>query len=137
MSECEIACELGIHRQTMRYWADKNHRNGIPEFIAVYARAKEASQAWWESRARVGAIGTEPGMINAQVWKHIASCRFRQDYADRPDGFVARAGDAAPQVQINYIAAAPQIESPLPAAAERVLEAVIIDEAGNGSGEES
>ena len=136
MSECEIACELGIHRQTMRYWADKNHRNGIPEFIAVYARAKEASQAWWESRARVGAIGTEPGMINAQVWKHITSCRYRQDYADRPDGFTRQQGDAAPSVQINYIAA-PQTQPTLPAAAERVLEAVIVNGSGNGSGEES
>jgi hypothetical protein len=116
----------------MRAWANQNHANYIAEFTSSLARAKEASQAWWESKARKGDIGTEPGMINAQAFKFVLASRYRADYAERPNAMVARPGDAAPSVQINYIAAAaPQIESALPAAAERVLEAIIV----NGSGE--
>ena len=135
-SETEIAVAIGVDRTTMRAWANQNHSNYIPEFAAHLARAKEASQAWWEERARIGAIGTEPGMINAQVWKHITSCRYRGDYADRPDGFARQQGDSAPSVQINYIAA-PQIETTATGAGQRILDAVIVNGSGKASDKES
>jgi len=80
MSEVEIACEIGIPRQTMRDWAEGGKD---PRFSAAFARAKEASQAWWERNAREAKIGTLPGQINPSIWKHVVACRFKEDYSER------------------------------------------------------
>jgi hypothetical protein len=46
-------------------------------------------------------------MINAQVWKHVTSCRFRADYAERPLAYAPGQASAGANVQINYIMATP------------------------------
>jgi len=105
-SESEIAVAVGISRRTLKSWASPNHGSHVPEFAEAFERALLASQAWWEAKARKGGIGTEPGMINAQVWKHVTSCRFRADYAERPTAYTPSQGASA-KVEINYIMAAP------------------------------
>ena len=105
-SESEIAVAVGISRRTLKSWASPNHGSHVPEFAEAFERALLASQAWWEAKARKGGIGTEPGMINAQVWKHVTSCRFRADYAERPTAYTPGQGASA-KVEINYIMAAP------------------------------
>jgi hypothetical protein len=80
MSETEMAVELGVPRTTLRSWADQH-----PEFSSSLMRAKEASQAWWERQARAGGIGSNPGQINPPTWKHVVSCRFREDYRESLD----------------------------------------------------
>lgn len=78
MSEVEIAVEIGQPRSTMQRWAENNL-----EFAAALTRAKEASQAWWERKARDGSIGSMAGQINPAAWKHTVNCRFKADYGDR------------------------------------------------------
>jgi hypothetical protein len=106
-SECEIAEAIDVSRVTMKGWANPNHQSHVPEFAEALDRAKHASQAWWERQARKGGIGTEPGMINAQVWKHVTACRFRADYAERPVAYAPGQAGAGARVKINYIMAAP------------------------------
>ena len=104
-SEVEIAHALGIERQTMRNWANINDEaNCVPDFCAAFARAKLASQAWWEDKARTGAIGQERDQVHPSVWKHVVSCRFRADYGEDRQVFAASQGEGA-KVQINYIMA--------------------------------
>ena len=90
MSEVEIACEIGVLRTTMRSWAESDRS---PDFSSALSRANAESQAWWEKKARAGEIGNSPGQINPAVWKHVAGCRFREDYSEKtiheltgPDG---------------------------------------------------
>jgi hypothetical protein len=106
-SECEIAEAIDVNRVTMKGWANSNHPSHVPEFAEALDRAKHASQAWWERQARKGGIGAEAGQINAQVWKHVTACRFRQDYAERPVAYAPGKGGPSARVVINYIKAAP------------------------------
>ena len=103
-SEVEIAHAIGIERITMKAWANPNHENSVPEFITAFTRAKLASQSWWEEKARNGLIGQERDQVHPSVWKHVVSCRFRQDYGEERQVFAAGQG-AAPRVAINYIMA--------------------------------
>ena len=106
-SETEIAVAIGVGKVTMQHWANPNHSSYVPEFAEALTRAKEAAQAWWESKARKGAIGTEPGMINAQAFKFVLASRYRADYAERPAVYAPGQGGASAKVEINYIMAAP------------------------------
>ncbi len=77
MSEVEIADKLGVLRMTMRGWAEVHE-----EFSSALSRAKQASQAWWERKARTGKVGNNSGDVNPAVWKHSMNCRFNADYGD-------------------------------------------------------
>ena len=103
-SEVEIAHAIGIERITMKAWANPNHENSVPEFITAFARAKLASQSWWEEKARNGLIGQERDQVHPSVWKHVVSCRFRADYGEDRQVFAAGQTSAA-RVSINYIMA--------------------------------
>jgi hypothetical protein len=43
----EIACDIGVSRQTLYNWRDAN-----PEFLDAITRAAEESQSWWERKGR-------------------------------------------------------------------------------------
>ena len=110
-SETEIAVAIGVERSTLKAWGSPNNVNGVAEFIPALARAKESAQAWWESKARRGDIGTEPGMINAQAFKFVLASRYRSDYAERPQIYTPGQAGAGAKVEINYIMA-PNTQAP-------------------------
>ena len=109
-SEVEIAHAIGVERITMKGWADVNNDRCVHEFATAFARARLASQSWWEDKARTGQVGSERGLVHPSVWKHVVSCRFREDYADERQAFAAGAGAGA-RVEINYIMA-PNTQAP-------------------------
>ena len=126
MSEAEIARALDIPQGTMRSWADPNHSSYVgAEFSHVLARAKDLAQAWLEEAFRTGKLGHEAGQMHPSVYKFHMTHRYA-DYKEQQAGFAARNGEAAPRVQINYIAA-PQIEQQHPGPSQRVLEAVLVE----------
>jgi hypothetical protein len=94
---------------------------------AVLARAKDLAQAWLEEAFRTGKLGHEAGQMHPSVYKFHMTHRYA-DYKEQQAGFGARNGEAAPRVQINYIAA-PDQALPGPAPSQRTLEAVLVDAA--------
>jgi transposase-like protein len=71
----EIAHELGVDRSTIYYWKD-NH----PEFSAIFGRAREACQAWWEKQGRKGLSDRN---FNAALYKMNMVNRFPEDWKDK------------------------------------------------------
>ncbi len=76
-SPVEIACDLGVLRETMLGWA-KQHE----EFSTALTRAKQFEQQWWENEGRKGLTADK---FNAQVWTKSMQARFREDYTERQD----------------------------------------------------
>lgn len=70
-STVQMAVRLGVTRQTLHNWTAQ-----YPEFLDAFTRAREASQAWWEDRARQGLDNRE---FNAQLWAKVVGARFK-DY---------------------------------------------------------
>jgi transcriptional regulator with XRE-family HTH domain len=78
MSKTEIAAELGVGRDTINAW-EKKHT----EFSDAMKKARDLSQAWWETQARKGIwAGKE---FNATAYIFTMKNRFREDYADRQE----------------------------------------------------
>jgi hypothetical protein len=75
MSVVEIACELGVHRETI----EKNWPENYPDFSEAFARARDESQAWWE---KAGREGLTKDKFNAQVWSRSMSARFPKDWRE-------------------------------------------------------
>lgn len=71
----QIACEIGVLRETLYDWA-KVH----PEFSTALKKAKQFEQMWWENK---GLEGMTADKFNAQVWKISMQARFREDYTER------------------------------------------------------
>jgi hypothetical protein len=76
MSVVEIACDIGVHRDTL----EKNWPAEHPEFFEAFARARDESQAWWE---RAGREGLTADKFNAQVWSRSMSARFPNDWREK------------------------------------------------------
>jgi hypothetical protein len=76
MSIVEIACALGVHRETIeKNWPEKH-----PEFSEAFARARDESQAWWEKAGREGLTADK---FNAQVWSRSMAARFPHDWREK------------------------------------------------------
>lgn len=71
----EIACEIGVLRESLYDWA-KVH----PEFSTALKLAKQYEQKWWENK---GLEGMSADKFNAVVWKTSMQARFRDDYTER------------------------------------------------------
>lgn len=74
MSVVEMACEIGVAKQTLYDW-EKEHA----EFLDAFARAREESQAWWEKAGRVGMAGKN---IDAAIWSRSMAARFPNDWRE-------------------------------------------------------
>lgn len=77
MGLAEMACAIGVDRDTIKEWRKSN-----PEFSAALKVALEHSQAWWESKGREGAIGKIEG-FNATGYIFQMKNRFREDWRDK------------------------------------------------------
>lgn len=71
----QIAAVFDVSVETMYAWG-----RDYSEFSESVARARDLSQAWWET---VGQAGMFTKSFNFQVWNKLISNRFRQDYTDR------------------------------------------------------
>ena len=71
----DIACELGVLRESLYDWA-KVHQ----EFSTALRIAKQHEQKWWENK---GIEGLGADRFNAVVWKVSMQARFRDDYTER------------------------------------------------------
>jgi hypothetical protein len=85
MSLVEIACEIGVVRQTLYDWEQAH-----PEFLDALTRARAECQAWWERQGRVN-LATQG--FNASLWAKNMGCRFKGDWTEKtqtelsgPDG---------------------------------------------------
>lgn len=73
----QIACALGVHKDTVYEW-----EKTIPEFSDALTRARQESQAWWEDQ---GQIGLTADKFQASLWAKQVSCRFPDDYREKQD----------------------------------------------------
>lgn len=70
-SVVQMAARIGVTRQTLHNWAAQ-----YPDFLDAFTLAREASQAWWEDRARDGLTNRD---FNAALWAKVTGARFK-DY---------------------------------------------------------
>lgn len=75
MSLVQIAFIFGISKETLFDWARK-----YPDFSDSLARARDASQSWWEM---IGQASLFSDRFQSSVWNKVVSTRFRRDYTDR------------------------------------------------------
>ena len=75
MSVVEMACEIGVSRNTL----ETNWPAAHPEFLEAFARAKEESQAWWEKAGRVGMLGKS---IDSAIYSRSMAARFPKDWRE-------------------------------------------------------
>lgn len=70
-----FAAEIGVHRGTLNEWMGVH-----PEFSEAVKKGKATCAAWWEKRAREGALGAEQGNATLIIFglKNMAS----DDWAD-------------------------------------------------------
>ena len=91
-SVAEIAHELGVTRETVYAWERTRE-----DFSDAMARARLASQVWWEKKGREG---LEKATFNASVWSRSMAARFPEDWRDKKEielsGHVGGALDALP-----------------------------------------
>jgi transposase-like protein len=73
----EIACDIGVSRQTLYNWRDAN-----PEFLDAITRAAEESQSWWERKGRDSL--TTAG-FQSSVWSRSMAARFPQDWREKTE----------------------------------------------------
>jgi hypothetical protein len=76
MSVVEMACDIGVHRETI----EKNWPAEYPEFSEAFARARDESQAWWE---RTGREGMKSKSIDAAIYSRSMAARFPKDWRDK------------------------------------------------------
>jgi orotate phosphoribosyltransferase-like protein len=75
MSVIEMACEIGVSRNTLETNWPAEH----PEFLEAFTRAREESQAWWERAGRVGMLSNT---ISAPIWSRSMAARFPKDWRE-------------------------------------------------------
>ncbi len=73
-SRAEICSLLNIARNTLNDWERQ-----YSTFRDSLARAREHSQAWWESTAQKS---LKRKHFQAQLWRYSMAGRFKEDYAD-------------------------------------------------------
>jgi hypothetical protein len=69
-----IACELGVHIDTLHQWCSL-----YPDFSEALSRAKLWEQRFWED---LGTAGVTADKFNGGVWAKNMSCRFRADWTE-------------------------------------------------------
>jgi transposase len=75
-SVVEMACHIGIHKDTLYDWAKNN-----PEFSDSLKIAMQHSQDWWEKKGRAATFGEIEG-FNPTAYIFQMKNRFREDYSD-------------------------------------------------------
>lgn len=75
-SVTEMACAIGISKETLYVWAKDNK-----EFSDSLKIAVEHSQSWWEQKGREATFGGIEG-FNPTAFIFQMKNRFREDYAD-------------------------------------------------------
>lgn len=75
-SKAQIARALGVSRQTLDNWADKE-----PEFLDALAHARDLALAWWEDQGQRGIWSGKE--FNATAFGLQMKNRFPDDYGDR------------------------------------------------------
>lgn len=75
-SKAEMACNLGIHKDTLYEW-DKTY----PDFSDSLKLAVQYSQVSWEKIGKAAVSGTIPN-FNAATWIFNMKNRFSEDYKD-------------------------------------------------------
>lgn len=73
-----MAAAFGISRKTIYEWERQ-----YPDFGDALARARAASQSWWENKVQQK-LGAKHFQANAA--RLIMAGQFREDYAERPVG---------------------------------------------------
>jgi hypothetical protein len=90
MSVVEMASDIGVARNTLETLWPEAH----PEFKEALTQAREASQAWWETQARVNLVMPQgSGTFQASAWSRSMAARFPKDWREKnetahtgPDG---------------------------------------------------
>lgn len=72
----EMACHIGISKETLYDWSRNNQQFSDSLKIAV-----EKSQAWWEKKGRAATFGEIEG-FNPTAYIFQMKNRFREDYSD-------------------------------------------------------
>jgi len=67
-SKLEVACEMGVHRDTVLLWEDKYN-----EYAAAIQLGLELSEAWWRKAGRENILNP---YFNSQLWMMNMSNRF-------------------------------------------------------------
>lgn len=75
-SKAEMACNMGIHKDTLNEW-DKTY----PEFSVALKMAVQYSQVAWEKIGKQAVEGAIPN-YNATTWIFNMKNRFSDDYKD-------------------------------------------------------
>lgn len=75
-SKAEMACNMGIHKETLNEW-DKTY----PEFSDSLKMAVQHSQVAWEKIGKQAVAGAIPN-YNATTWIFNMKNRFSDDYKD-------------------------------------------------------
>lgn len=75
MSVVEMACEIGVSRNTLETNWPAEH----PAFLEAFTQAREHSQAWWERAGRTGMLKKD---IDASIWSRSMAARFPRDWRE-------------------------------------------------------
>jgi len=76
-SVVEMACEIGVHRNTLETLWPAAH----PEFMEAFAYARQCSQVWWERKGRVG-MEKSGQEFQASIWSRSMAARFPHDWRE-------------------------------------------------------
>ena len=76
MSVAEMAAEIGVCRNTLETeWPQKHE-----EFLQAFTRARDLSQAWWESMGRTNLLADK---FQAQLYSRSMAARFPNDWREK------------------------------------------------------
>jgi transposase len=87
MGKAEIACGIGVSRDTIHEWT-KVHQ----DFSDAIRRAYEEALAWWERKGREATFGGVPGFQSTAYIFQMKN-RFKDDWRDKIDHDVEFTGD--------------------------------------------
>lgn len=81
-SVVEMAAEIGVGRTTLeRDWPESH-----PEFSQALTHARDCSQAWWESQARLNLVMPQgSGTFQASAWSRSMAARFPNDWREKTE----------------------------------------------------
>lgn len=87
-SVVEMACDIGVHRETI----EENWPAAHPEFSEAFTSAKLESQTWWE---RKGRENLEKNVFQSSVWSRSMAARFPHDWREKTETDINVKGDLA------------------------------------------
>ncbi len=71
-----IACEIGVHKDTLYEWRKPDVH---PSFSVALSRAVQEAQSWYEHQGHKGIWDKE---FNNPTWAKQMSCRFPAEYRE-------------------------------------------------------